>query len=113
MFMPHPDTTNLPDFVLYCYFLEKTRTYIPRTAKHCQYREPTQTNNIALTKRKKQLHISYHNGDHYNSVRRLSDLTSSSISLAANKPADVFIDVSNQLRIVKTGVLLKWSFRLK
>ena len=35
----------------------------------------------------KELHISYHNGDHYNSVRRIGDLTS-------NEPANLRIDVS-------------------
>ncbi len=35
----------------------------------------------------KELHISYHNGDHYNSVRRLGDLES-------NEPANLKIDVS-------------------
>ena len=38
-------------------------------------------------KRTKQLHISYHNGDHYNSVRMIGDLQSS------GKAANVYIEV--------------------
>ena len=44
-------------------------------------------------KRKKQLHISYHNGDHYNSVRRISDIKGPNSYHEANKPANIFIDV--------------------
>ena len=44
-------------------------------------------------KRKKQLHISYHNGDHYNSVRRIGDINGANNTIESNKPADLFIDV--------------------
>ena len=50
-------------------------------------------------KRKKQLHISYHNGDHYNSVRRISDIKGPNSYHEANKPANIFIDVRYLIRI--------------
>lgn len=50
-------------------------------------------------KRKKQLHISYHNGDHYNSVRRISDLNGPNSYHEANKPANIFIDVRHFVQI--------------
>ena len=50
-------------------------------------------------KRKKQLHISYHNGDHYNSVRRISDIKGPNSYHEANKPANIFIDVRYFMRI--------------
>ena len=50
-------------------------------------------------KRKKQLHISYHNGDHYNSVRRISDIKGPNCFHEANKPANIFIDVRYVIRL--------------
>jgi len=41
-------------------------------------------------KRGRQLHISYHNGDHYNSVRKIGDLTSN------GKAANVFVESAAQ-----------------
>ena len=51
-------------------------------------------------KRKKQLHISYHNGDHYNSVRRISDIKGPNCYHEANKPANIFIDVRCKNKIL-------------
>ena len=39
-------------------------------------------------KRTRQLHVSYHNGDHYNSVRKIGDLHSN------GKAANVCVEVS-------------------
>jgi len=48
-------------------------------------------------KRTKQLHISYHNGDHYNSVRMIGDLQSS------GKAANVYIESAPQCDIPAGG----------
>ena len=42
-------------------------------------------------KRTRQLHVSYHNGDHYNSVRKIGDLHSN------GKAANVYVEVSNSI----------------
>lgn len=47
-----------------------------------------------IDERTKQLHISYHNGNHYNSVRKIEDLTSGNKSMVSNTSADIFIDAS-------------------
>merc|ERR1719150_745737 len=67
-----------------------TRPHLDRQAKHWQYREPAK--HKKETKTKRQLHISYHNGDHYNSVRRIGDVTGANFPTASNKSADVYID---------------------
>ena len=74
--------------------LGRTRPHLERQAKHWQYREPAK-HKKETKQTKRQLHISYHNGDHYNSVRRIGDVTGANFSTAANKSADVYIDVSS------------------
>lgn len=69
---------------------EKAELHNSKPAKHYQDREPAKSNK-SLSKRMKQLHISYHNGDHYNSVRRIGDFGITGGG-AANKPANVYID---------------------
>ena len=49
----------------------------------------------AAKKRSRQLHISYHNGDHYNSVRKLGDLESH------GKPANVYVEVQKLIYSVR------------
>ena len=78
-------------------YLEKAELHNSKPAKHYQDREPAKSNK-SLSKRMKQLHISYHNGDHYNSVRRIGDFGISGGG-AANKPANVYIDVSKFFNI--------------
>ena len=73
-------------------YLEKAELHNSKPAKHYQDREPAKSSK-SLSKRMKQLHISYHNGDHYNSVRRIGDFGITGGG-AANKPANVYIDVS-------------------
>ena len=46
------------------------------------------------------MHISYHNGDHYNSVRRISDIKGPNCYHEANKPANIFIDVRCKNKIL-------------
>ena len=88
-------------------YLEKAELHNSKPAKHHQDREPAKSNK-SLSKRMKQLHISYHNGDHYNSVRRIGDFGISGGG-AANKPANVYIDVS-KFFILKLEFLQKLQY---
>ena len=76
------------------YILELTSPQSDVDVDHNHYRqkEPAHAQG-SRKKRKRQLHISYHNGDHYNSVRRIGDVSGQNAELAANKPADIYIDV--------------------
>ena len=96
-------------------YLEKAELHNSKPAKHYQDREPAKSNK-SLSKRMKQLHISYHNGDHYNSVRRIGDFGISGGG-AANKPANVYIDVSKFFNIKleslqSSSVLLNTNYNI-
>lgn len=53
----------------------------------------------------RELHISYHNGDHYNSVRKIGDLFS-------NEPANLKIDVRKNCRYWSSWGYLRDSFQV-